>query len=284
MNVNEIITGKMIQSIADSGKLPWHRPWNAAGFRNITSGHAYRGINVIMLSIMGNNDTAFLTYNQARANGGNVRKGSKGIPIVFWQKFEKSETRKASFMARYFTVFALKDCEGLPKLEAKREAPQCVHEPIQRAEAIVQAMGIEVTHGGNRACYSPSSDKISMPLPESFKSSAHYYATLFHEITHATLARIGGKHDGSFGSENYSKEELIAEMGANFLLSHCGIDSSDLFDNSQGYLSSWLSAIKGNPSLLISAASNAQKRFDYILLKTGVQAEALPEECEEVAA
>ena len=269
-DVAAIVTERILESMKSTGSIIWQRPWRILGYRNAVSKKAYRGINVLMLSLLGA-DEWYLTFNQAKAHGGNVKKGSKGIPIVFYKvsNEEKNDAgdviRKKFFMLRYYTVFGLSQTENVKINLPVDEKLEFV--PVERAEALIKASGVTVTHGGNRAFYTPALHTVTMPPKENFKSVEHYYATLFHELTHWTSKEVGITLDGHFGDEQYSKEELTAEIGANFLLSYCGIDASATYNNSVAYLQSWISKLSDDPKLLIQASNAAQKRFDWLLAK-----------------
>src|SRR5262249_5881947 len=211
------------------------------------------------------------TFNQAKALGGNVRRGEHGTKIVFW-KFDTYETQTAdgeteehkSAFLRYYTVFNLEQTEGLKALSALPPAF-----PIQSAEEIVNGMrnppGFEQDF---QAAYIPSRDVVTMPSRTAFESPAEYYSTLVHELTHSTghakrLAREGFDTPHKFASEFYSREELIAEMGSAMLCGVAGIEQSTLA-NSAAYLNTWIARLKSDSRLVVSAASAAQKAADYI--------------------
>jgi len=289
MNVNEIITNRIIEEMQKSGVVAWHKPWSTYAFKNVISKKDYRGVNVLMLSMLGKGEY-YLTYKQALALGGNVKKGAKGIPVVYWniKKEERNAvgdiTQRGSYLLRYYTVFALEDTENVKVNLPERKTLNFT--PIQEVERLVAASGAVIKHEGQRAFYSPSSHTITMPAKESFVSVEHYYATLLHELTHWTRTEV--EKDiawGNFGNESYSKEELTAEVGANFLLSYCGIDASATFDNSVAYLNNWIGKLTNDPKLIISASSQAQKRFDWLLAKLNPATETVKEteETEELA-
>jgi antirestriction protein ArdC len=208
---------------------------------------------------------------QAQALGGNIRKGEHGTKIVFW-KFDKYETetphgetekRKSAFL-RYYVVFNLEQTEGLKALLALPPA-----RPIESAEAIIAGMpNPPAVEQDFRASYVPSKDTVTMPSQTAFTSQAEYYSTLFHELTHSTghakrLEREGFDRPQMFGSDSYSREELIAEMGSAMLCGVAGIEQSTVA-NSVAYLQSWTARLKGDSRLVVSAASAAQKAADYI--------------------
>ena len=291
----ETITARIIESL-EKGVIPWHRPW-ASAYYNAHTGHRYRGLNVPILATAGFSDPRFLTYRQAQAMGGNVKKGEKGQTVMFWKLFKREEkgdegiigaeaTDSKSKMfpiVKLFTVFNVAQCEGLTLPPVQ----EVTHEPIQEAEALIEAMPNRprIEHGGDRACYSPSRDFVQMPAPESFENPTAYYSTLFHELSHSTghasrVGRFKANEIASFGSEPYAKEELIAELGAAFLRAACGIEATAEMDNSAAYIQSWLLALKNDRKMIVYAAAAAQKATDYI---TNAKPYEEKEEKEEIA-
>ena len=292
----EIITNQFLEAIKTTGKLPWTKPWRTVNVRNATTGRDYNGINVLMLSMFGK-DTDFLTFNQAKDNGGMVKAGSKGLRVCFFKFMDKKDGAGNTVMRngkvdkwpllRYSTVFNLSDIDGCEALKAKADArkKQIEFTPIEACDKLVAAYSIATNHGANRASYSPAIHAINMPARESFASVNHYYATMFHELGHALSKELGEDISNGFGDELYSKEELVAELFANFCLSYAGIDSADLFNNSLAYLQGWTSKLTSDPTILISAASKASKRFNWLLVKAGLKEPAPAiEETETVAA
>jgi antirestriction protein ArdC len=249
--------------------------------RNLISKRDYRGVNVFLLHAMMFESPFWLTFNQAKELGGYVKKGERACPVVFWKRLQVDDSaeptgKKAVPFLRYYSVFNLAQCEEIPASAipalggSKRE-----HSPITEAERIVSAMPRkpEVLHGGDRACYCPRPDRVDMPKPENFRSSADYYAVLFHELTHSTghESRLNRKgvsgSDGewsAFGSTPYAREELVAEMGAAFLAGHAGIVERTI-NNSAAYVQSWLERLKDDRRLVVQAAAQAQKAADFIL-------------------
>jgi antirestriction protein ArdC len=281
VNVYEVITTRIVE-LLQQGTIPWRKPWSAASGepRNLVSGRSYRGINVFLLSAMPFASPYWLTYRQASERGGSVRKGSKGCPVIFWrwpkgeEQTEDAKEIEASRgpLLRYYTVFNVEQCDGIA-------APQTVartFEAIPECERIVSSMPNppRIGHEGTRAFYRPSNDSITMPPALFFESPALYYSTLFHELTHSTghesrLARKAVTDRNAFGSHEYSREELVAEMGAAFLCGMAGIDAATLKESS-AYLASWIRVLNGDSRLAITAAAQAQKAADFIL---GVQHE-----------
>jgi antirestriction protein ArdC len=245
-SVYDIVTSRILAEL-EKGQVPWRKPWRTLPPANLVSRKPYRGINVFLLALAGYGSQYWLTYRQAQALGGNVRRGEHGTKIVFW-KFDKYETETAdgepeertSAFLRYYTVFNLEQTEGLKALLALPPA-----RPIESAEAIVSGMPNPPAFEQEfQAAYIPSRDTVTMPSRTAFELQAEYYSTLFHELTHSTghakrLAREGFDRPQAFGSESYSREELIAEMGSAMLCGVAGIEQGTL-ENSAAYLKSWI--------------------------------------------
>jgi antirestriction protein ArdC len=280
-NVYSIITDRLI-ALLEKGTVPWHKPWSTnAGDclpRNLVSRKAYRGVNVFLLHAMAYGNPYWLTFKQAQELGGNVKRGEKASPVVFWkwldldEQDEKGKPKRVP-MLRYYSVFNVSQCDGIqtPLPEGKQRE----HTPIETAEKIVADMPKRPTveHGGNRACYSPALDRVEMPHAQAFKNGEDYYSTLFHELTHSTghESRLNRKgvagSEGewaAFGSTPYAREELVAEMGAAFLCGQAGIVERTL-DNSASYLAGWLERLRNDNKLVVLAAAQAQKAADFIL-------------------
>jgi len=209
-----------------------------------------------------------LTFRQARVLGGFVRRGERGFPIVFWQFIKDEETEEKFPLLRYYTVFNVGQCEGIdvPILGAR------AFSPIEECENIVSGMPNppRTEFGGNRAFYVPSRDLITIPARGRFTDGEEFYATMFHEMAHSTghqsrLNRKGISESGvGFGSEIYSQEELVAEIGASFLNAKAGIVGCTIA-NSASYIANWLLALRNDKRMIISAAGQAQRAADYIL-------------------
>ena len=267
----------------EAGVAPWNRPWRGAANqpKNLMSGKDYRGINVFLLGCTGYTSPYFLTYNQASKVGAHVRKGEKGYPVIFW-KFGEREVQdagetvtKSSVLCRYYTVFNVAQVDGL-------DVPQDMLEPIPPSNPIAECEQLlagyvgrpEVRHGSSGAWYSPRFDVVDMPERALFISPEAYYSTLFHELAHSTghskrLDRATLVDAGRFGDANYSKEELVAEMSAAYLCGLAGIENQTI-NESASYLQGWLSRLRNDARLLISAASQAQKAVDYMTGRVSV--------------
>jgi antirestriction protein ArdC len=270
------VTERMLE-LLEKGVCPWRRPWNRLGGRprNFVSDRPYSGVNWFLLEAMAFDLPWFMTFNQVKAKGGKIIKGSKGIPVVYWGKLEAKqdepkeegeETRKIPFLKAY-VVFNACHVEGVDFPEVA-EAEPLDFSPIEAAERVVKGWSDapEVLHGYRHACYISATDEIQLPPKARFASCEEYYATRFHEMGHATGAksRLDRKLEGTFGDGDYSREELIAEMTAAFLCAHCGIDNS-VVENSAAYLQGWIRILKGDSKLVVTAASQAQKSANLIL-------------------
>jgi antirestriction protein ArdC len=295
-DVYQIVTDR-IMDLLNRGIVPWHKPWSTspgsrAMPRNLSSGKPYRGINIFLLSCAGFESPWFLTYKQAAEKGGNVRKGEKGFPVVFWKRLavEDKATGEGKLipLLRYYTVFNVSQCEGIKDPAATPVAVPPEFSPIAEAEHVANsyANGPKIGHGPGGAYYSPISDRINLPPRESFDSPAHYYATLFHELGHSTghkdrLAREGITSSDGFGNHLYSKEELVAEMTSAMLSGISGIDGSAILDNSAAYIANWLHKLRDDRKLVVTAAAQAQKAADLI---QGITWEAAEPEAETAVA
>jgi antirestriction protein ArdC len=264
------ITDRII-TLLSQGTVPWQRPWNARTSlpRNLVTRKPYRGINVFLLLAMSYESPFWLTFRQAIASGGKVRKGEKACPVVFWKPFkvkdrDSGEERKIPLL-RFYHVFNASQCEGL------RDNPVLSGTTTTKPAEIVANMPERpvIKHGMARAYYSAVEDVIGMPAHARFGREDDYYATLFHELVHSTghesrLKRPTLVQNGGFGSDPYAKEELIAEMGAAFLCGHAEIIERTI-DNSAAYLQGWLEQLKQDKTLVVQAAAQAQKAAEFIL-------------------
>jgi antirestriction protein ArdC len=276
MNVYDIVTEKIITQL-ESGVVPWSKPWTTKPPANLVSQKEYRGLNTFLLGSQGFASRYWLTYAQAVKLGGHVKKGEKSSLVIFWNIGEErtivnhetgAERKSKPVLLRYYSVFNLSQCEGIAeKLGLDKQVP--IVPSIADCEAIAAGMpNPPAREQSDKAWYKPAADTVGMPARELFASPEAYYATLFHELTHSTghTSRVG--RDGimerhAFGDEDYSREELVAEMGAAMLCGVTGI-SPAVLNNSAAYLANWIRVLKGDSKLLVSAASAAQKAADYI--------------------
>jgi len=286
-DVYQIVTDQVIERL-ESGDIPWSQPWRGGATgcpKNAISRQPYHGVNVFLLAMTANSvgyqTPYWLTYKQAKDLGGNVKKGEKSTIVVFWKQLDikdkdnPDKTVQIPFL-RYYNVFNVDQCENIDpaKLpdDATDDTPDLKFEPIDACENIVKHFihRPEITHAEQRAYYSPRRDYVNMPRPEFFVNEQEYYSVLFHELTHSTghenrLGRFDKDAKwAAFGSPDYSKEELVAEMGAAFLCGFCDIVNKTI-ENSAAYIQNWLKALRNDRKLVVQAAAQAQKSTDYIM-------------------
>lgn len=284
-----------ICDLLESGVCPWARPWGTVAdcaFSRAT-GKPYSMLNQMLLADPEKEYTSiselyadvageWLTYKQAQEAGGTVRKGEHGRRIVFFKMLEKEdesgEKQKIPYLTAY-TVFRVDQCDGIDqKHHTDGDEPHDVTTD-QTAESVaadyVRRSGVTVNHvRGNQAYYSPALDTVVLPAMEQFHGTTEYYSTLFHELTHSTghadrlnrLSKIA-----AFGSDKYSVEELTAEIGSASILATLGIDTDGSLRNSAAYIKSWLSALRSDKRMIVTAAARAEKAVRMIL---GVEKES----------
>ena len=288
-DVYTIVTDRII-SLLEKGTIPWKKPWTGAGLpQNLITKRPYRGINVLLLASLDYSRNYFLSYKQVKELGGFIKKDEKPHIVVYWNwtqennNGEEGEAKKRPFL-RYYMVYNVDQCTGI----SESLIPQILRpaSPIPACEAILQNMPRPplIRHKEVRAFYNPLLDIVNMPKNETFQSNESYYSTLFHELIHSTghLSRLNRKgllEMSEFGSEPYSFEELIAEMGAAYLESHAGIVDVRIEQNAS-YIKSWLEKFKGDKRFVISASSQAQKATDFILNLPNEESEPVEEKDE----
>jgi antirestriction protein ArdC len=286
-DVYQQVTDRILEQL-EQGVVPWHRPWktDVGRPRNFHSGKPYRGINVFLLGFENRPSPWWMTYRQAAERGGQVRKGEKGTPLVKWGKFvpkdeqgdsgrtEASRKYRQRLYLKHFTVFHASQIDGIRFPEPEAGPRLSEEQRIERAEAVANGMpDPPQIRESSRACYDPLEDEVEIPGFGSFESPEAYYLTLFHELTHATghssrLARRSLTRFKSFGDHEYSKEELVAEMGAALLAAEAEIgDDSD--QASAAYLAEWLKVLKvtKHRKWVVEAANLASKATDFILTR-----------------
>jgi antirestriction protein ArdC len=280
-DVYQVITDQVV-AMLDAGVAPWRCPilgrTSAGHPRNLNTGKPYRGINTFLLAFTayakGYESSFWLTFNQVKDRGGNVRKGEKSSMVVFWKQYETTDKQTGEDVKipvlRYYSVFNVGAlCDGIDVPDKATFTPTDFV-PAEAADAIVKGYvgGPAVHHGGASAYYRPATDEVQIPEPSRFTSSEDYYATLFHELAHSTVhsSRLDRKNDTDprpFGSVDYGKEELIAEMAAAFLCGECGIAPVTLA-NQAAYLAGWAKTIKQDKKLIVASAGAAQRAADWI--------------------
>ncbi len=278
-DIYELITARFIEQLK-KGTVPWQKPW--MGVQNIVSKKPYRGINALILGGSEFQSPYWLTFKQAHDLGGKVMKGEKATPVIYYKLFEKRDDHGNLVLGsngrptripfiRWSNAFNLDQTEGIAPPAQTQPVVQNPLHPLEKAAKIVEEAKIcPIYHTGFAAVYSPGEDVIRMPAQKTFRSPESYYQTLFHEMTHSTghasrLDREGVTLPIKFGSERYSKEELIAELGASFLSNEAGILNQVQFDNSAAYLGSWIEKFENDPKMIFTASSQAQRSTDFIL-------------------
>lgn len=276
------VTRRIVEAI-EGGVRPWCRPWSssqaAAGMmpRRYT-GEAYRGVNVLLLwaatQERGYTAQTWMTFRQAQAEGGQVRKGEKGTTVVFAGQFtpavgpnedsdDDAPTRQARAYLRSYTVFNVEQVDGLPSPPASQPAE--VPKVDAAAQAFIARTGATVHHGGDRAFYAPGPDVVQLPHVRQFRDVAAYLGTVMHELVHwsghpGRLARQFGQR---FGDQAYAMEELVAELGAAFVCARLNVGAEPRDDHA-AYLAQWLAVLKADKRAVFTAAAQAQRAADYL--------------------
>lgn len=272
---------QQIIAMLDKGVVPWRSPilgQSSAGYpKNLESKKPYRGVNVFLLAftafMKGYSSSNWLTFRQTNALGGSIKKGEKASMVVFWKPYEiedpETKEKKQVPVLRYYKVFNVEQCHGIQPPDAVSFVPT-PFQAIEKAEVLVKGYteGPTIKHGGQQAFYRPTTDTVKLPPPSRFSSNEEYYATLFHELSHSTghNRRLDRKLDTKlkpFGSSDYGKEELIAEMSAAFLCGQAGIAPA-VIENQAAYVSGWLGKLKEDKKLIIQAAAAGQRAADWI--------------------
>jgi antirestriction protein ArdC len=278
-SVAEMVTQKIIEKL-EQGVCPWKKSWTGNSARNWLTQKPYRGINRWLLE-----DGEYITYNQCIQAKGQVKKGAKSQFVVFYKPMtftnvqdDGSVEEKFIPLLRYSNVFNVNDCEGI--FSKSKDLIINDNPEYETAETLfnnylsLSNCKFETRDGSDRCFYSPSEDMIVMPNKNQFSSSDEYYSTLFHESVHSTghnsrLKRL--VKCANFGSHEYSKEELVAEIGSAILCEENNIDISKTFNNSVAYIQSWLKALKNDKNLIISASGQAEKAVDFINGRTNLK-------------
>ena len=278
INVYELVTNRVIEQL-ENNIIPWEKPWSGTidGAFNRVSKKPYSILNQMLLKY----DGEYASFKQWKDLGGHIRKGEKSEMVVFWKMYpikekqdDGTEIIKTIPLLKYINVFHISQVDGVEPLKQK-----VTHdiEPIDKAEKILNDYwnreNITIEHvKGDKAFYSPMFDKIQLPLFEQFKQSEDYYSTAFHESVHSTMktSRCNRQEDRkgkvvSFASDEYSKEELCAEVGSAQLMNIVGIETTKSFRNSTAYIQSWLKVLRNDNKFIVSASSKAEKAVNYIL-------------------
>lgn len=277
-NVYDMVTDRIIAEL-EKGQIPWEKPWTGVrdGAYNRITKRPYSLLNQMLLQHTGE----YATFKQWQDLGGHVRKGEKSEIVVFWKIFESKENNpdteeieiKKIPLLRYYNVFHISQVDGVEPLTEEQLNDEV--EPIEAGDQIITDY-ITREHlnfiecKSNKAYYSPASDTVVVPLKEQYSMINEYYSTTFHELTHSTghknrLNRLQSGTVAAFGSENYSKEELVTEIGSATLMSIAGIETAKTFRNSTTYIQNWLQVLRNDNKFIVSASSKAEKAVNYIL-------------------
>jgi antirestriction protein ArdC len=275
VDVYAIVTNRIIE-LLEQGTVPWQKPWTDAGVpANLLSKRPYRGINLWLLLSLNYERNLFLTWDQLKKIGGSVKQGEHGHVVIFWKTVKKTDAAEADRqkdvpLLRYYKVFALEQCKDIPE-GLVPPLIQREHDPMAECEAIINGMPEcpPIKFKESKAFYNVGDDYINMPKMKTFKSSQSYYSTLFHELVHSTgsekrLKRPTITEMSEFGSELYSIEELVAELGAAYLCSFAGILADQIIDNT-AYIKGWLSKLKDDKRFIVRASGYSQRAVDHIL-------------------
>lgn len=283
VNLYDEVTTRIVREL-EAGRVPWVQPWGRPGGtapglpRNALTARHYSGVNVLILwgAVIehGFASQGWLTFKQAIEAGGAVRKGERGTTVVYADRFvpeaekaravETGDAAKAVPFLRRFTVFNVAQCDGLRPGLAPEPVPLPDREIVPIAERVIAASGVTVRIGGDRAFYAPGPDVVQVPPQPAFFDQVNYYRTCLHELTHATghPARLDRKLATAFGTKDYAREELVAELGSAFLCAALGIVPTVRHAD---YIGPWLDVLRADNRAIFRAASAATKAADWLL-------------------
>ena len=299
--VREQLAEEFIKSL-EQNELPWKAGWSKLGRPvNAVTNKPYKGVNAIWLSVNASdkryNDARWCTYKQAQDKGWQVKKGEKGTSVEFFSFYDKQEKRnitpnevnrlkeelepeefkeRVRMVVKNYSVFNAEQIDGIPKLEK----PECkinnIDSVIEIRDLVIKNLGLEFHEGGGRAYYTPAEDSITMPLMEAFTDEYSYLSTFLHESGHSTGAshRLDRDLSGGFGSENYAKEELRAEISSAFTSQQLGLindKQEEYLDNHKAYIQNWCQVIKEDKTELFKAIKDAETISDYLIEKGGLE-------------
>ncbi|WP_052216005.1 ArdC family protein [Sphingomonas sp. ERG5] len=276
------VTSRVIAEL-EAGRLPWVQPWDGAACgctmpHNAGTGRRYSGINVLILWAAviegGYQSQRWLTYRQAQAAGGNVCKGERGTTVCYADRFtpkgeearardEDRDARQIAFLKR-FTVFNVDQCEGLPEMLTGAPDVPAAADILPQVQALIDASGADFRVGDAEAYYSPGADFVVVPPQAAFHEPINWYRTALHELGHWTghRSRLDRDQRGGFGSGDYAREELVAEMASAFACASLSIAPTVRHAD---YIGSWLAVLREDEKAIFRAASAASKAADYLL-------------------
>ena len=273
------VTASIVTALESGNLPPWRQPW-ANGFASLPLRHngiSYRGVNTLILWIestaKGFSSPYWLTFNQAKEYGGSVRKGEKSTAILWCEPITKKETaddgtegESRFWISKVYRVFNAEQCDGLPDRYTVKPATNLDQsQRVEHADTFVSNTKADIRHGGGGAFYRPSEDFINLPPFEQFSSPEGYYATALHELSHWTghASRLNRDLKGQGNRQEYSREEIIAELASVFVAASLGI-APPAMDDHAAYIAFWIAALKADPKYLFTAASKAQAAADYL--------------------
>ena len=290
MDIRQAITDKIIAMLEKGGNEARTRWTKAAqgGFpSNGTTGDTYKGVNVLILwdeaIERGYSSNVWMTYKQAEGIGAQVRKGEKAVMCAYFEMVKRKggeadqaqgEERKNGFfpMCKPFWLFNVAQIDGLSESFTTPAETTGKFNPIEDAEKLLTASGATINHGFDGAFYAPSKDQICLPARERFTSPENYYATALHELTHWTghESRLNRQFGKRFGDDAYAFEELVAELGAAFVVGHVGFVDATI-ENHAAYVQNWLTVLKNDKTAIFTASKQASMAYDFILEKAGMK-------------
>ncbi|EQC0965422.1 TPA: ArdC family protein [Citrobacter farmeri] len=275
-DIYQTVTDNIIAAL-EAGVKPWSCPWQRVDGMsglpsNYATGAAYSGMNIMLLwcsaSKQGFSDSRWMTYKQAQAAGGQVRKAEHGTTAIFYTTLEKENDAgevEHIPMLKTFTVFNVQQIDGLA-LTTETVSPEATFDPLPQAENLFRKSGANIIEKGQNAFFRPSTDEVWLPERHLFSDAANFYATGLHELVHWSggKKRLNREMKGKFGSADYAEEELVAELGSAFLMADLGIEGEVQHES---YIASWLKALKNDKRYIFKAVSAASKAHRYLMDK-----------------
>ncbi len=282
-NVHGLVNDRIIE-LLEGGIVPWRSAWMDGGIpTSLISKRAFRGMNILLLASLGYEQNLFLTSKQLETLGGSIKPGKKPHMVMRWggeQQAEGSVVPKPGKL-QYYSVYNVSQCVGIPD-ETIAACAVTLSTGIQACEELVAKMlnGAMIRHKEPEAFYDPLEDCINMPKLKKFAHPESYYSELFHQLAHSTghhtrLDRMGLVQMPEYGCTRYTLEELVAEIVTNYLENLTGIPNSFIPD--EEYIANWIQKLKGDPYLIFTACSYAQKAVDFILNIQSVKEEPIQE-------
>ena len=285
INVYQMVTDKVIEQLS-KGIVPWQKSW--IGCTDVALNYVTRKPYSLLNQIILGQSGEYLTFNQVKSLKGHIKKGAKAKMVVFFQMVEDKKNIKVDEndnvtvtyfpVLRYYNVFHISDCEGIKsKVKTKENDKITEVDKLSIAENTIKRYLDQETNllfqndrESDKAYYSSILDEVVVPQISQFSDVEEYYSTVFHEFVHSTGIKSRLNRENAtgnlFGDQNYSREELVAELGSVMICNQLGIDTEKSFVNSVAYLQSWINAFKNDNKMIVWAASRAEKAADFIIL------------------